>query len=83
MAILKKEKLKVVHDDDLEILLRKLNLLETIKNGEKKCKFCKDAITIDNLYSLFPQSGDIKIVCNKVECIKELSGFLREEGGSL
>ncbi len=73
-----KEKFCVVHDKDLEKLLDGLGLLKKIEKGELKCKFCKQNITISNLYSIFPQSGDIKIVCNNMDCIKELNNLLRE-----
>ena len=33
-------KLSVVHDDDLEVLLKSLNVYESVLNKEKRCLFC-------------------------------------------
>jgi len=73
-----KESIKAIHDYDLEKLLERLGILHKIKRGEFKCKFCRHIITMNNLHSLFPQSGDVKIVCDKIECVKALSDLLRE-----
>jgi len=73
-----KEGIKAVHDQDLEVLLERLGMLTKFKHGKLKCKFCKAAITPENLHSLFPQSGIIKVVCDRIECVKELSNLLRE-----
>ena len=73
-----KEKLQAVHDQDLEKLLEGLGILGKFKHGELKCKFCHHAITFNNLHSLFPQSGDIKFVCDSPNCVRELFKLLRE-----
>lgn len=74
-----KAKLNAVHDDDLIALLKSLNLLEKIKNGEVKCKFTKEIITLDNLHSIFPEEGTIKVVCDTPEAIKSLSEYINEK----
>ena len=61
-----KEKLKSVHEHDLEILLEKLGILGKLKHRKLKCTFCKATITFENLQSLFPRSGAIKIACDKI-----------------
>lgn len=78
-----KEKIKSVHDEDLERLLEKLGLSSKLRHEKLKCTFCKTIITLENLHSLFPQSGSIKLVCDRVECVKELSSLLREGNISL
>ena len=78
-----KEKLKSVHDQDLERLFERLGILGKLKHRKLKCKFCKTIITLENLHSLFPQSGSIKLVCDRTECVKELSSLLREGAVSL
>ena len=70
--------LNAVHDDDLEKLLSNLGLLEKLKKGQLKCKFTGNVITFDNLYSIFPESGAIKIVCNSPEAIKFFSEYIHE-----
>lgn len=73
---MEKKILKAVYDQDLEKLLNDLGISDTIKNGEKKCKFCESVITLDNIHAIFPESGDIKIVCDNPKCIRRLSIFL-------
>ena len=73
---MEKKILKTVHDQDLEKLLDKLGILDAIRKEEKKCKFCESVITLDNIHAIFPESGDIKIVCDNPKCIRKLSIFL-------
>ncbi len=73
-----KTKLTAVHDDNLEQLLAKLNLLEKVKEGQAKCKFTKTIITLENLHSIFPEEGIIKLVCDSPEAIKLLSEYINE-----
>lgn len=71
--------LNAVHDNDLEALLKKLNLLDKIKSGEFKCKFTKEIITLENLHSIFPEEGTIKLVSDSPEAIKSLSEYINEK----
>lgn len=63
------EKIHAIHDDDLESFLDSLGLLKSLKKGDLKCKFCNEIITLDSFYSIFPDSGEISIVCKKDQCI--------------
>ncbi len=78
-----KKNIMAVHDQDLEKILEGLGILDKFKHGELKCNFCKSRITFDNLHSFFPQSGDIKLVCDSSTCFRKLSNFLREGKVSL
>ena len=71
--------LNTVHDNDLEELLKKLNLLDKIKSGVLKCKFTKEIITLENLHSIFPEEGTIKLVSDSPEAIKSLSEYINEK----
>lgn len=75
---LPKEKVNVVHDDDLEKFLETLGILKKFKDGKLKCKFCAAVIAFENLHSIFPQSGQVKLVCDKAECMRQLSDLLRD-----
>lgn len=61
-----------VHDDDLEEFLDSINLLEKFNSGQIKCSLCMATITRKNLYSIYPDSGDIKFSCNKPDCVLSL-----------
>lgn len=74
-----KANLNAVHDDDLKVLLKKLNLLEKIQQGKIKCKFTNEIITLDNLHTIFPEEGVIKVVCDSPEAIKFLSEYINEK----
>lgn len=74
-----KSKLNAIHDDDLEALLSKLNLLEKIKGGQIKCKFTRETITLENLHSIFPEEKTIKVVCNSPDAIKQLSEYINDK----
>jgi hypothetical protein len=66
------ETLRAVHDDDLEQLLRELGLYYDIVYGKLKCAFCRTEVTLDNLHSIFPDSGAIKLCCDTPACVDEL-----------
>ena len=70
------EIIKFVHDDDLEKMLTNLGLMQQLEEGRIKCKFCKEFVVVDEIYALFPESGSIKLVCNKIDCIRNLNQFL-------
>lgn len=71
-----KKTLNVIHDDNLELFLISIGAYDDIKKGNKKCKFCKENITFENLHSVFPESGNINFVCDSSDCIKLLSDLL-------
>ena len=74
-----KSNLNAVHDNDLEKLLENLNLNEKLNQGELKCKFTGETITLENLHSIFPESGTIKLVCDSPDAIKQLSEYINEK----
>ncbi len=75
------ERLKAIHDDDLEAFLSSLGLLDKILSGDIKCKFCRDQITLENLQSVFPDSGSISIVCKKELCMRRFMDYIGEING--
>jgi hypothetical protein len=75
---MEKKILKAVHDDDLEGVLKGLGIHRDLAQGKLGCAFCKDAITWDNLHSIFPDSGAIKCSCCRPECVKMLLTWMDE-----
>lgn len=69
------KKINLVYDDDLDGFFKKIGVLDDFKNNRKKCKFCRNVVNFDNLHSIFKESGDIKFICDKPECIKQLMTY--------
>lgn len=76
---MEKETLKTLHEQDLERYLEKLGVLSSVNDGSAKCKFCGDTLRLDSIHALFPESGQVKFVCNKPACIKSLNEYLRQK----
>ncbi|MBF6613844.1 MAG: hypothetical protein IVW55_12020 [Chloroflexi bacterium] len=63
---------KAVYDDDLVALLRALDVYGDFTAHRLRCAFCRDTITWDNLYALYPDSGAVKCCCSKPDCVEGL-----------
>ena len=74
-----KEQINTVHENDLNSVVLKLGLAGKIKNREIKCKFCKNEITLENIYSFLPESGSVNIICENPSCVTELMKYLSEK----
>lgn len=55
-------KVRAVYDEDLLPMLKKAGLLEQINQGEIKCKFTNEVITLDNLEGIIPKSSGYDFV---------------------
>ncbi len=67
-----------VHDDDLADVLEALGLAGAFGRRELRCKFCEVVVDEANLYSIFADSGDIKVVCDKPDCVKALLRYTNQ-----
>jgi hypothetical protein len=65
-----KGEIKGIFEDDLQQFLKSIGELSEIRAGKVKCKNCGNIITIENLAIVYPDSGDIKYICNNPECVK-------------
>ncbi|MFA5792176.1 MAG: hypothetical protein WC884_04050 [Candidatus Paceibacterota bacterium] len=74
-----KKTLNTVHENDLKNLLEKFGLLGKVISGSVKCKFCDKTITLDNLHSILPESGNFNLICNSSDCVNELIVYLNEK----
>lgn len=72
------EKINAIHDDDLNQFLNSIGALKDLKSGKAKCKFCKKAITYENLQTVFPDSGNISFVCNEENCMRRFLDYYGE-----
>lgn len=73
--IVKENKMKAVHDKDLENLLQSLQVYEDVINGMYKCIFCDEKITLDNIDSIIPYENTVQFTCDKLECHEKLIGM--------
>lgn len=65
--------IKAIHDSDLERVLKKLGLYEKLIKGELRCAVCGRSLTFENLGGLYRENGEVKLVCNRVECLVEVA----------
>ncbi len=77
MRRLPRQSLNAVFDDDLLRVLDSIGRRSSFEDGLERCKFCREKVDLSNLSSLFKQSGDIKFVCDKPECLRALYLMVR------
>ena len=73
-----KGRVSAVHDDDLYEYVEKLGVRRRLERGEMTCFECHDPLSLENISAIFPDSGAIKGVCNKLDCLSALMRW-REE----
>lgn len=73
--IMKNNQMKVVHDDDLERLLKSLNVYEDVSNGKYECLFCHNKITLQNIDAIVPYEGSVQFTCDNPDCHLHLIGW--------
>ncbi|MEB3786540.1 MAG: hypothetical protein GSR75_00330 [Desulfurococcales archaeon] len=68
---------KAIHDSDLERVLERLGLYERLIRGELRCAICGRPLTLENLGGLYRENGEVKLVCNRIECLVEAAERVR------
>ena len=63
--------IKAVHDVDLERVLRRLGLYEKLAREELGCAVCGRPLSLENLGGIYKENGEVKLVCNRIECLTE------------
>ena len=71
--------IKAVYEDKFQLFLQNIGVYENVISGTEKCKFCSQPITLDNIASVFPESGTIKFVCDNSECICKMNNYFNEK----
>ena len=69
----------VFHVDDTEDILRQLGLWENFRDKKMKCSSCGHVVTEDNLKCILSKKGEIKLVCDEIECGDFLLPEYRED----
>jgi hypothetical protein len=74
-----KKQLTAVHERDLATLLKKFGIWDQFDKGGLHCKFCKEVVAKDNVYSVLPEAGMVNLICDKPDCITQLIAYLGEK----
>lgn len=72
---MKNKEMRAVHDDDLESLLKSLNVYNDVVTGKFKCLFCQNKITIENIDAIVPYNNSVQFTCDNPECHLKLIGW--------
>ena len=73
-----KPTLTAVHDDDLLTFLKSVDVLTDLQAGRIRCRFCGAIIGLENLHAVFPDSGTVRVSCDRPECVKALMHHIAE-----
>ena len=73
------KEINAVHERDLDNLLQRLGIKKKFESEVFKCKFCNEAITKQNLYSILPESGGINFICDKPACVITFTEYTAEK----
>lgn len=73
--LMKNNQMKMVHDKDLENLLRSLGIYENVIENKCTCLFCGQTMTLDNIDSIVPHNNTVQFTCDKEECHLKLIGW--------
>ena len=65
--------MNAIHENNLDLFLKKLGIDEKFRNGELRCAVCGGVIRIDNLGAILSSKGEVSLVCNKAECYGKIS----------
>jgi len=68
---------KAIHDTDLEEVLKKLKLYDRLLRGEFKCAICGCPLTLENLGGLYRENGEVKLACERIQCLVEAAVKVR------
>lgn len=71
--------IKAVYEDKFQLFLQNIGVYDRVVSGTEKCKFCGQPVTMDNIASVFPESGTIKFVCDNPECICKMNNYFNEK----
>lgn len=74
--------ISAIHDGDLTSLLKEINLLQKIENGESRCINCGDTTTLENLSGVFVTNNVFETVCNNPDCIAMASQVTEQDKDS-
>lgn len=74
-----KAEIKVTYGKEIEIVMEKLGILNKVKSGKLTCQFCKKQVSPDEVFTIFVDSGKIKIASNHQACIDKFYEYLEKK----
>jgi len=58
-----------IHVDELEGVLKKLRVYDSVASGEARCHFCGEPISLGNIGGILSVNGETILICGKPECL--------------
>ncbi len=65
---MKRDRLSVVHEDNVEEFLARLGLLEDMVAGKLACQYCSKPLTLENFLAVAPRKRETVLACNTPVC---------------
>lgn len=71
-------KIRGLFDDNVKTFLESISLYDSLIEGNIKCHFCDEIISLDSFRCVFPYEKEIKFCCDKIECFQLVLKYLEE-----
>lgn len=75
---LHREKVRAIHEHDLERIVKELGLLDNLIAGSLVCSMCGSPLSLDTIQCLYMEENEVKFCCTRTNCYERL---LLEKGG--
>ena len=67
-----RDALPAVDQEGLARLLANSGMRRKFERGDMTCKFCRDSVSEATVYALIRDSGSVKAVCSRPDCVAHL-----------
>lgn len=76
VILMKDNSIKAVYDADLEMLLKRLAIYDSVVSQKCHCVFCNAIITLDTIDGIIPNGDEISFSCTSPTCrLKLIEGM--------
>jgi hypothetical protein len=76
---MERDQLTAVHESDLEGVLAKLGVLETLRREEILCVGCGKPVSLASLGCLFGRNGRVQVCCDDPACLERVIAGATED----
>lgn len=73
-----RDEVSAVDSRGLERLLEKTGMRRKFERGDISCKFCRQPVDESVFYAFVKDSGTVKAVCSKPQCVAQLVEWIEE-----